>query len=198
MACQYELERDKRIQANMKRLNELVPLAQTIATAQADNEPTGEIKRAHRKQQPVTAHNGPRRSSSRLEGVAAVSYVEEGARMSGARPSSGVGRRSGERGQYGVEGATSCHSCRQCTSSYKAFCTRCSIKWCTACLRIRYGENAEEANETGVWTCGKCRGNCLCSNCRRKEGKAPTGVLGAQAQMAGYGSVSAYLDSGHI
>jgi len=60
-------------------------------------------------------------------------------------------------------------------------------------LRIKYGEEAEEVNESGTWQCGKCLGNCLCSNCRRKAGKAPLGVLAPQAFAAGHGSVAELL-----
>ena len=175
---EYERQRDERIAANRTRLAELVTMR---LEPQAAKPVGGARKRAV--SEPLPA----REKSSRAR--AAVNYAEPG--------EPGEARSSrGERGEYGTADATSCHSCRQKTSSYKAECTQCPLRWCAPCLRIRYGEEAVDANATGEWLCGRCRGGCLCSNCRRKEGKVPTGILGPRAEAAGYSSVAEYLDAG--
>lgn len=175
---EYERLREERVAANRARLAELVT-AQLILP---DTKPPEAAKRVRAVAEPLP----PREKSARAR--AAVDYSEHG-------DPDGEGRGGrGERGQYGTADATSCHSCRQKTNSYKAECTQCPLRWCAPCLRIRYGEEAREANATGEWLCGKCRGGCLCSNCRRKAGKAPTGIMGPRAAAAGYESVADYLE----
>lgn len=180
MLCDYEIERQKRIEANQRRMRELVnPLPMPHDDAPASRGRSAKPSAAPKDSQ-------ERRVSSRLLGVDAPSYKEAEHADS---PKPKRIRTTAERGEYGVEGAESCHSCRQKTTSLKARCTKCPILWCVACLRVRYGEDAASANATGEWRCGRCRGTCLCSACRRKAGKKPTGVLGPTAAAHGYASV---------
>jgi hypothetical protein len=177
----YERERAERIAANKARLAELVPDRLPVAPVPAAG---AAKKRAAPAERPPLRDKSTRTRNP-------VQYFEE------TDPGDGAGRGGrGERGIYGTADGTSCHSCRQKTTSYKAICTNCPLRWCAPCLRIRYGENAQSANDTGEWICGKCRGRCLCSNCRRKEGMEPTGILGPRAEAAGFDSVEAYLAAG--
>ena len=185
---EYERLREERIAANKKYLAELIS---TSLLSASGKEPQQRKRRTAEDRE----EDGPRlhKSSARLRSVPTSTYVLED------DPEDWPPRRTtrraepGERGEYGAEGASSCHSCRQKTTSYKAKCTKCILAWCAPCLRIRYGEDAAEVNTTGTWICGKCRGNCLCSNCRRKAGKTPTGVLGPAAAAASFESVAEYL-----
>ena len=194
MLTEYELERQRRIEENQKRLRELVDPELLLQPADGPAEPRAPSKRRARPRPSSDSDDaavGERRVSSRLLGVQAPSYAEREPTELTHRPRRA--RAGHERGEYGVEGADSCHSCRQKTTSLKARCTTCPIKWCVACLRIRYGEDAVEANSSGSWRCGRCRGCCLCSACRRKAGKQPTGVLGPTATTNGYASVMEML-----
>lgn len=178
MQSAYELARDARVAANRARLAELVTVTlESPAPASAKRTPPPP---------PL-----PRQVSTRAR--PSVDYRETGGETRRAARGQRVAR--GERGEYGTAGAASCHSCRQRTDSYKATCTRCPLKWCAPCLRIRYGEDAHAVNARGDWACGRCRGGCLCSTCRRKAGKAPTGVLGPTAEAGGFSSVQEFLKS---
>jgi hypothetical protein len=173
--CDYEVQRLARIEENKRRLAELVPQAVAPLGAAPAAAPKPRAK-------PRVEPREPRRSGRKVT-PAVYDFGED------ASERGGVGR-----GRYGVEGAESCHSCRQKTDSYKAYCTTCPNKWCAACLRTRYGEDVFTANEEGGWRCGRCRGNCLCSNCRRRNGLAPTGQMGPLAAAAGFESVEAFLE----
>lgn len=155
MLTEYEREREARVEANKKRLAELVeppmflkPVAQTTSRKR-QLEPAGEPTRASPRlaNQVVSEPRAPR-----------VSVV-------------------GERGRLGAPGSTTCHSCRQKTDSYKADCTNCGIRYCVACLRVRHGQDAHDCNADEKWRCPRCEGRCICSACRRKAGLAPTGPL---------------------
>ena len=185
----YEREREERIKANKARLAELVTQRLPAAPRPASVDPRSRERTAGYRKRSAPEVVVPREKSSRSR--APVDYREPA-----GDPGDRDGSSRGERGRYDAPGATSCHSCRQKTDSYKAECTECPLKWCAPCLRTRYGEDAREANVLGDWLCGKCRGGCLCSNCRRKAGKAPTGVLGPAAEAAGYDSVAEYLAAG--
>ncbi|KAL6143726.1 hypothetical protein ACLB2K_054421 [Fragaria x ananassa] len=97
-----------------------------------------------------------------------------------------------------VNGKT-CHQCRQKTRDFVASCknlkknNRCTITFCHKCLLNRYGENAEEVELLDDWHCPKCRGNCNCSFCRKKQGLKPTGLLVYTAKEGGFRSVSEML-----
>ncbi|WOH00505.1 hypothetical protein DCAR_0519870 [Daucus carota subsp. sativus] len=91
-----------------------------------------------------------------------------------------------------------CHQCRQHRSSATACKGQrkrkpCTLLYCQKCLLNRYGEKAEEAEASEVWSCPKCRGICNCSICRAKRGHLPTGNLSHKAKAAGYSSVSELL-----
>ncbi|KXS20547.1 hypothetical protein M427DRAFT_52144 [Gonapodya prolifera JEL478] len=129
---------------------------------------------------------------------------------------SGGGRRSdlgvrvvGGRIYDSVNGE-SCHQCRQKTLDPKIKCTNkivytyadgttvtsmCTLMLDEQCLKGRYGQTIADAMATGDWHCPKCQGICNCSFCRRKKGKAPTGILKHTALAAGYSSVADYLEA---
>ncbi|KAL3527064.1 hypothetical protein ACH5RR_011720 [Cinchona calisaya] len=92
-----------------------------------------------------------------------------------------------------------CHQCRQRTRDFVAPCKNlrnnkpCPIKFCHKCLLNRYGENAEEVGALQEWSCPKCRGICNCSQCMKKRGHQPTGILIHAAKANGYSSVSEML-----
>ncbi|PIA63552.1 hypothetical protein AQUCO_00201117v1 [Aquilegia coerulea] len=100
---------------------------------------------------------------------------------------------------FDSENGKTCHQCRQKTRDLVAACKSkrdeksCTIKFCHKCLKNRYGENAEEANQLEDWKCPKCRGVCNCSFCMKKKGHQPTGILVHAANANGFGSVSEYL-----
>lgn len=99
------------------------------------------------------------------------------------------------------EGKT-CHQCRQKRTHYAAACTAvknyglCSLRYCRSCLRNRYGEVAEVVAQKANWTCPKCRGDCNCSMCRKKNGETPTGILAPAAKASGCSSVHDLLNKG--
>ncbi|WOH00502.1 hypothetical protein DCAR_0519866 [Daucus carota subsp. sativus] len=62
----------------------------------------------------------------------------------------------------------------------------CTLLYCQKCLLNRYGEKAEEAEASEVWSCPKCRDICNCSICRAKRGHLPIGNLSHKAKAAGY------------
>jgi len=100
--------------------------------------------------------------------------------------------------QYDQVHGTSCHQCRQKTLDTKTICRSedCSgIRgmFCGPCLRNRYGEDAVQALKDKAWTCPPCRGTCNCSICRRRSGKACTGILVHHARERGFNDVDAYL-----
>ncbi|XP_040371544.1 uncharacterized protein LOC112189585 isoform X2 [Rosa chinensis] len=100
---------------------------------------------------------------------------------------------------YDSENGKTCHQCRQKTRDFVASCknlkkkARCTISFCHKCLLNRYGEKAEEVELLEDWNCPKCRGNCNCSFCRKKQGLKPTGLLVHTAKEGGFGSVSEML-----
>ncbi|KAL4448632.1 hypothetical protein ABPG75_005851 [Micractinium tetrahymenae] len=95
---------------------------------------------------------------------------------------------------YDSEKGTTCHQCRQKTVEVKAKCTACTLYFCPKCLENRYKELVESANAAGDWRCPRCRGECNCSNCRKKQGMQATGQLANIAKKAGFGSVRDLLE----
>ncbi|KAL4424642.1 hypothetical protein ABPG77_002260 [Micractinium sp. CCAP 211/92] len=95
---------------------------------------------------------------------------------------------------YDSENGTTCHQCRQKTAEIKAKCTACTLYFCPKCLENRYKEKVEAANTAGDWRCPRCRGECNCSNCRKKKGMEATGQLANIAKKAGFGSVRDLLE----
>ncbi|KFK33266.1 hypothetical protein AALP_AA6G352300 [Arabis alpina] len=108
-----------------------------------------------------------------------------------------------ETGTEESTGGKTCHQCRQkrpvigsCVA--KKGNTTCLLQFCPSCLRNRYGEKAEEVVAKTDWVCPKCRGNCNCSICRKKNGYRPTGILAHTAKATGFSSVSELLKTeGH-
>lgn len=100
---------------------------------------------------------------------------------------------------YDSENGKTCHQCRQKTRDFVASCKNlkkdnvCTIRFCHKCLLNRYGEKAEEVELLDTWNCPKCRGECNCSFCRKKQGLKPTGLLVHTAKESGFGSVSEML-----
>jgi Zinc-finger domain of monoamine-oxidase A repressor R1 len=181
----YELEREARIRQNKERLAALVDTS-LIPTAAAAASKT-------KTQKSTPSIVPPRPKSRRLLGKPARSYKEDPLESWERSVRGGGG--GGQRGLYGVEGATTCHSCRQKTTSLKAECTACPLLWCKPCLNARYGEDAHTVNATGSWTCPKCRLCCICSACLRKAGSRPTGQMFAEAVKNGFTNVYGYLSS---
>lgn len=141
-----------------------------------------------------------------LAGAALVGYVPDPLSVLPASPSTcpaapkrvrrkdpGVRLQGGR--IYDSANGTTCHQCRQKTAEVKAACTRCPMHFCPRCLENRYSERVEEVNATGTWECPKCRKECNCSNCRKKQGLQATGILATIAKRAGFGSVSALLQA---
>jgi hypothetical protein len=58
---------------------------------------------------------------------------------------------------------------------------------------VKLGRDARAVSAAGNWRCPRCEGDCPCSNCRRKAGKAPLGQLARAARAAGCDSVAHYL-----
>ncbi|KAG4911906.1 hypothetical protein JHK82_052493 [Glycine max] len=102
---------------------------------------------------------------------------------------------------YDSANGKTCHQCRQKTRDFAVSCKNmkngkpCPINFCHKCLLNRYGENAEEVQQLGDWTCPKCRNFCNCSFCRKKRGELPTGQLFHTAKASGFKSVSEMLVS---
>ncbi|KAK9272138.1 hypothetical protein L1049_002508 [Liquidambar formosana] len=100
---------------------------------------------------------------------------------------------------YDSENGKTCHQCRQKTRDFVASCKvmkgkkQCTISFCHKCLLNRYGEKAEEMAMLDDWKCPKCRGICNCSNCMKKRGHKPTGILVHAAKATGFSSVSEML-----
>ncbi|KAH9524611.1 Cell division cycle-associated 7-like protein [Bulinus truncatus] len=93
---------------------------------------------------------------------------------------------------------STCHQCRQKTIDMKTICrspdcTGIRGQFCGPCLRNRYGEDAKIALKDPDWICPPCRGICNCSFCRRKNGRASTGILIHTAREHGYNDVNSYL-----
>lgn len=92
-----------------------------------------------------------------------------------------------------------CHQCRQKISGVAAMCRNqkknkpCLVKLCSKCLSNRYGEKVEEVASFEEWICPKCRGICNCSQCMKKRGHQPTGILINTAKETGFSSVSEML-----
>ncbi|KAJ8442520.1 hypothetical protein Cgig2_022403 [Carnegiea gigantea] len=115
--------------------------------------------------------------------------------------SGGGGGRKG-RGRIGdPQNGKACHQCRQKIMSFAAGCKnmkkdkQCPMKFCHKCLRNRYGEIAEEKEALDDWKCPKCRGICNCSQCMKRRGLKPTGILVHAAKATGFSSVSELLDA---
>ncbi|CAL1530758.1 unnamed protein product [Lymnaea stagnalis] len=94
---------------------------------------------------------------------------------------------------------TSCHQCRQKTNDMKTICRSPDCvgirgQFCGPCLRNRYGEDAKVALKDSDWICPPCRGICNCSFCRKKKGRASTGILIHVARENGYSDVNSYLN----
>jgi len=96
---------------------------------------------------------------------------------------------------YDSENGTTCHQCRQKTIEVKATChnSKCSLSFCPRCLENRYNESVEEVSTLTHWSCPRCRNDCNCSNCRKKQGLEATGILATVAKTAGFRSVRALL-----
>uniref|UniRef100_A0A0B7A9J1 Zinc-finger domain-containing protein n=1 Tax=Arion vulgaris TaxID=1028688 RepID=A0A0B7A9J1_9EUPU len=93
---------------------------------------------------------------------------------------------------------TTCHQCRQKTDDMKTICRSPDCfgvrgQFCGPCLRNRYGEDALAALKDPNWICPPCREICNCSFCRRKKGRASTGILIHVAREHGYPDVNSYL-----
>lgn len=92
-----------------------------------------------------------------------------------------------------------CHQCRQKIRGGAAACRNqkknkpCLIKLCSKCLLNRYGEKVEEVARFEEWICPKCRGICNCSQCMKRRGHQPTGILINTAKETGFSSVSEML-----
>ncbi|KAF2359005.1 Zinc-finger domain of monoamine-oxidase A repressor R1 [Trinorchestia longiramus] len=98
---------------------------------------------------------------------------------------------------YSASGTT-CHQCRQKTSDTKTVCRSGHCvgyrgMFCGSCLKNRYGEDVHNALKDPEWQCPPCRGNCNCSICRTREGKAATGVLINLARARGFDNVNDFL-----
>ncbi|CAA7055552.1 unnamed protein product [Microthlaspi erraticum] len=94
----------------------------------------------------------------------------------------------------------SCHQCHQKRRGVAGSCVtmispkqRCPLKFCPACLRGRYGEDAEEASSMTDWVCPRCRGICNCHQCRKNKGLEPTGKLSQEAKENGCSSAAELL-----
>ncbi|XP_005109141.1 cell division cycle-associated 7-like protein [Aplysia californica] len=97
-----------------------------------------------------------------------------------------------------IYGST-CHQCRQKTNDMKTICrsedcTGVRGQFCGPCLKNRYGEDAKAALMSPDWVCPPCRKICNCSFCRRKNGKASTGILIHLARERGYCDVNSFLN----
>lgn len=212
----YELERARRIQANQDMLRQLgmqshfATLAKPSETDRPKTKPKSKPKRLDEE---ADEESTERRKSSRLSGIPAEFgalkeeedldaelYDSSSGRKLGGGRQSNPGRRVIGGRIYDSENGTSCHQCRQKTLDPKVKCTNelspgelCGIMICYRDLKGRYGEDMEEVLATGTWSCPVCRGTCNCSFCRRKRGKAPTGILKHKAQKEGFDSVHEYL-----
>ncbi|KAM0930551.1 hypothetical protein ACQ4PT_000870 [Festuca glaucescens] len=95
-----------------------------------------------------------------------------------------------------------CHQCRQGKTHFGAACKvrkkygLCTLKYCRKCLSNRYGESEDAVALDDSWACPKCRGECNCSNCRKMNGKTPTGILAHAAKASGCSSVHDLLNKG--
>ncbi|XP_019442790.1 PREDICTED: uncharacterized protein LOC109347408 isoform X1 [Lupinus angustifolius] len=100
---------------------------------------------------------------------------------------------------YDSANGKTCHQCRQKTTDLVASCKNvknekpCTIKFCQKCLFNRYGEEVDQVELLSNWSCPKCRGNCNCSFCRKKQGLVPTGQLVKTAKASGFKSVDELL-----
>ncbi|KAI0766519.1 hypothetical protein BC629DRAFT_1737547 [Irpex lacteus] len=113
-------------------------------------------------------------------------------------------------------GSFYCHQCcRKRDTSVGVHCTwrrpsqrlkgqldRCSIRYCRACLKNRYGEDMDSVLSRGMsglspkqreqhvlddgyyYQCHRCQDNCNCRNCRKAKGLAPTGNFNLAARKA--------------
>ncbi|CAK9235990.1 unnamed protein product [Sphagnum troendelagicum] len=97
---------------------------------------------------------------------------------------------------YDSENGQTCHQCRQKTLEFMAVCRskNCTQKFCPKCLFNRYGEMVGDSASNESWCCPRCRGNCNCSICMKKQGRPPTGILAHTAKAIGYGSVAELLE----
>lgn len=100
---------------------------------------------------------------------------------------------------YDSENGTTCHQCRQKTIDFMAPCKAivgkkaCTQNFCAKCLLNRYGEKVAEVAQLQNWSCPRCRGDCNCSICLKKQGCAPTGILTPTAKATGFTSVADLL-----
>ncbi|KAH9555200.1 hypothetical protein CY35_08G102700 [Sphagnum magellanicum] len=97
---------------------------------------------------------------------------------------------------YDSENGQTCHQCRQKTLEFMAVCRskNCTQKFCPKCLINRYGEMVGDSASNESWCCPRCRGNCNCSICMKKQGRSPTGILAHTAKAIGYGSVAELVE----
>ncbi|CAM0956384.1 unnamed protein product [Alopecurus aequalis] len=119
-----------------------------------------------------------------------------------ARESNDAGAGTGTQIQQARADGKTCHQCRQGRTHFAAVCKvkkkygPCPLKYCKKCLSNRYGESEEAVALDDAWTCPKCRGECNCSACRKKNGKMPTGILAHAAKASGCSSVHDLLNKG--
>eukprot|EP00250_Pteridium_aquilinum_P016636 c23209_g1_i1 orf=98-2620(+) len=100
---------------------------------------------------------------------------------------------------YDSENGKTCHQCRQKTVDFMAPCKAtfnsrpCTQNYCAKCLLNRYGEKVAEVAQLPSWSCPRCRGECNCSICLKKQGCVPTGILAHTAKATGFTSVADFL-----
>ncbi|MCO5606709.1 hypothetical protein L7F22_060899 [Adiantum nelumboides] len=100
---------------------------------------------------------------------------------------------------YDSENGKTCHQCRQKTVDFMASCKAssrsrpCTQHYCAKCLLNRYGEKVTEVSQLPAWSCPKCRKECNCSICLKKQGCVPTGILAHTAKATGFLSVAELL-----
>ncbi|KAI5072553.1 hypothetical protein GOP47_0012659 [Adiantum capillus-veneris] len=100
---------------------------------------------------------------------------------------------------YDSENGRTCHQCRQKTIDFMASCKAsfrsrpCTQHYCAKCLLNRYGEKVTEVSQLPSWSCPKCRRECNCSICLKKQGCVPTGILAHTAKATGFTSVAELL-----
>ncbi|MCO5606255.1 hypothetical protein L7F22_060442 [Adiantum nelumboides] len=100
---------------------------------------------------------------------------------------------------YDYNNGKTCHQCRQKTIDFMASCKAssrsrpCTQHYCAKCLLNRYGEKVTEVSQLPAWSCPKCRKECNCSICLKKQGCVPTGILAHTAKATGFPSVAELL-----
>lgn len=143
----------------------------------------------------------PKRNDARSQERATVEGIGDRGVESVAGESNAADAAATQIQETRVDGKT-CHQCRQGKTHFAAVCKvkkkygLCPLKYCERCLSNRYGESEEAVALDDAWTCPKCRGECNCSACRKKNGKTPTGILAHAAKASGCSSVHDLLNKG--